>query len=340
MIKENCSLRNLHTFRLSAKTSYFSTFNSKEQLKNLLNNPPLHKDIPIRILGEGSNMVFVEDFNGWILKNNIKGIKITKENENHVYLTIGAGESWHDFVLYTLNNNWFGLENLALIPGTVGAAPIQNIGAYGKEVASFIESVNFMYYKDFKEVVIPHTKAAFEYRNSIFKNKLKDKGLITHVNFKLDKKPKINIEYKPLKEYFTGRNYENIHPKEVAEAVIQIRNSKLPNPSKIPNAGSFFKNPIISKDKYQALVLQDPNLPHYPHGNEVKVPAAYLIEQTGWKGKSWKSVGVHKKQALVLINLGEGKANDLKELIKSIQESVFNKYKIALEPEVQIISSP
>lgn len=339
MIKENYSLQNLHTFKLPAQAAYFSTFNSVEQLKLLLKNSPLNKNTPLRILGGGSNMVFVTDFPGWILQNKIKGITIIKETKNHVYLKVGAGELWHNFVLHCLNNNWFGLENLALIPGTVGAAPIQNIGAYGKEVASSIESVHFMYYKNLKETIIPHSQALFAYRDSIFKTELKNKGLITHVNFKLHKNPNINISYKPLKVYFSNRNYDDIHPKEVAAAVIEIRNSKLPDPSKIPNAGSFFKNPIISEEKYHDLRLQDPNLPFYPHGDEVKIPAAYLIEHTGWKGKSWKSVAVHKKQALVLINLGDGNAADLKELINLIQNSVLKKYGIELEPEVQIISS-
>lgn len=339
MIQKAHSLQQLHTFNLNAKTAYYGTFESTDALISLINNTIVPPHLPKMVLGGGSNVIFLEDYPGLILHNHIQGIKVMDTAADHVMVRVGSGEVWHNLVLHAIAQGWHGIENLALIPGSVGAAPVQNIGAYGVEVHSFIENIHFYNWEEKKTQIINHQEAAFGYRDSLFKNELKGKGVITHVDFKFALNPHFNLSYKPLKEYFSDYNPEDITAKEIANAVIQIRQSKLPDPKEIPNAGSFFKNPIIDSVHFESLLAIDSELPHYPSPQGMKIPAAYFIQQTGWKGKPWNTVGVHKNQSLVLINLGNGTAQDLKSLINAIQQDVYKKYNIHLEPEVQLIQN-
>lgn len=339
MIQTEYSLKQLHTFKLNSKAAYYGIFEHIDALISIINNPAIPTHLPKMVLGGGSNVIFLDDYPGLILHNQIRGIKILNTNSEYVTVRVGAGEIWHDLVLHATEQGWYGIENLALIPGSVGAAPVQNIGAYGVEVHTFIENVHFYNWEKNKFQIIDHDKANFGYRDSIFKHDLKGKGVITHVDFKFPLKPHYNLSYKPLKEYFLNHNAKDITAKAIAKVVIEIRQSKLPDPKEIPNAGSFFKNPIVSQSHFDKLFKTDPQLPSYPSAHGVKIPAAYLIQNTGWKGKSWNTVGVHKNQALVLINLKNGTAQDLKSLINAIQQDVSKKYDIHLEPEVQLIQN-
>lgn len=336
MILKNHNLQNLHTFQLQASTSYYSSFAHLDELKKTLANEAiLH--LPKLVLGGGSNLVFLENYHGLVLHNQIMGIEVLNEDLNTVKVRVGAGVQWHQLVLIALENKWHGIENLALIPGTVGAAPVQNIGAYGIEVAQTIDQVHFYHWEHQELISISQQEALFGYRDSLFKKDLKNKGIICYVDFIFQKKSNFNLTYAPLQEKFKGELPSSIQAQEVVQAVIDIRNSKLPNPTITPNAGSFFKNPVISKGHYDSLIEKHPKLPQYAHPEGVKIPAAYLIEQSGWKGRHLNTVGVHHLQALVLINLGNAKAEDLHILIQRIQKDIYQSFKILLEPEVQLI---
>lgn len=335
---KNHSLKSLHTFQLEAKAAYYTEFETLEQLKIILNEiKQINPDMNKIILGGGSNMIFMKDYDGAVLHNKIKGINILEKTDQTIKVEVGAGEIWHDFVMHAVENNWYGIENLALIPGTVGAAPIQNIGAYGVEAKECIHSIEYYNWEEDKIHIINNNEANFGYRDSVFKNALKGKGVILKVIFQFSLEKKYNLSYAPLAEYFKDKNLEDIQIEHVANAVIEIRQSKLPDPSVTPNAGSFFKNPIIEPAHYEELLLKYDRVPHYPNGDLVKVPAAFLIEQSGWKGKDFGGLTVHKRQALVLTNPRQGKASELKDLIQHIQKDVYNRSNILLEPEVQLI---
>lgn len=338
MLSTQQDLKNLHTFQLQAKAAFYSSFHSLEQLEALLQLKEA-TSLPKLVLGKGSNIVFLEDYNGLILHNKIKGVKVISETSEHTKVRVGAGEDWHELVLTALNEGWHGIENLALIPGTVGAAPVQNIGAYGVEVAQSIEAIHFYHWEKKQIQLITKQEAQFGYRDSIFKQELKNKGVICYVDFNFSNTPNFNLSYAPLQEKFKHQSLRKLDAQEVVQTVIDIRNSKLPDPYTIPNAGSFFKNPVISKGQYESLKEDYPKLPQYPHPSGIKVPAAYLIEQSGWKGRHLNTVGVHNQQALVLINIGSAKAEDLNILIQRIQKDVYQQFKILLEPEVQLIKN-
>ena len=292
--------------------------------------------MPILILGGGSNILFTQDFDGIVLLNSIKGISVVDENENEIILEVGAGENWHEFVLYCVKKNYGGLENLSLIPGNVGASPMQNIGAYGVEVKDSVNTVKFIDLKSGLSDELTTEHCEFAYRSSIFKTKFKNQKFITHVRFKLNKRPVFNTSYGAIEEELMKLNLipsvENI-----SSAVINIRRSKLPDPKLIGNAGSFFKNPVISFEKAEKLKTEFPEVPLYPSGDSgMKVAAGWLIEKAGWKGKRFNNFGVHAKQALVLVNYGGSKGSEINILADKIRESIREKFDVELEKEVNI----
>jgi len=336
IIEENKSLKNSNTFGLDVTARYFATINSIAELETLLRDARW-ESIPKLVLGGGSNILFTQDFNGLVLHNAILGIEKINENDAHVFLKIGAGENWHKIVLYCIENNYAGIENLSLIPGTIGAAPIQNIGAYGVELKDVLDSVEGIQIPPasptpfFKEA----DQCEFGYRDSIFKHALKNKIIITHVTLRLNKKPLFRTEYGAIRELVKNKP---LSIKAISDAVIKIRQEKLPDPKVIGNAGSFFKNPIISEEQFLLLQKKYPNMPHFTEENAcIKIPAGWLIEQCGLKGKRFGNVGVHEHQALVLVNYGNGTGDEIKKLSERVQATVFEKFGIKLMTEVNII---
>jgi len=295
---------------------------------------------PWLILGGGSNVLFTKDYNGTIIKLSIKGTQVLEKTAGQVFIRVYCGEIWDDFVDFCVNNNWGGLENLSLIPGNVGAGPIQNIGAYGKELKDHFYSLEAMEVKSGTIRQFNESDCAFDYRNSIFKTKLKDKYVICSVIFKLDMTNKIERSYKELDEYLTKNDLASPTIKDMRRAVIQIRKSKLPDPKHLGNAGSFFKNPVISIQSFGELKRKYPHLPAHKHKNGyMKIPAGWLIEQAGWKGYRKDDVGVYEKQALVIVNYGNAKGSNVVDMVNKITQSVYERFGIKLEPEVNIIES-
>ena len=319
------SLQPLHTFALSSQCQNFIEITDSAQLQTQSFNAPFC------LLGEGSNTIFLNDYAGTVIKMATQGINIT-ERENDFLVSAAAGENWHQLVTYLLEQSIAGFENLALIPGTVGAAPVQNIGAYGVEIAQFIEAVDYFDINSNWFKSLTNQQCYFAYRESVFKHALKNKAVITQVHFKL---PKI---WQPVLSYGPLQQLKNPTPQQVCEQVIQTRNSKLPDPYKLANAGSFFKNPIITNAALVPLLAQFPELPHYPHGvGHHKVAAGWLIEQAGLKGYKIAGIEVHQQQALVLVNHGHSTGDDLISMITHIQNTVFARYNINLEHEVRLI---
>lgn len=336
-IQQNISLKPYNTFGIEVFASFFSEVINEEELLYFLQDKKWQA-IPKLIIGGGSNLLFTKNFEGLVLKINLQGITISKENEDFVWLQIGAGENWHTIVLYTIANNWGGIENLALIYGTVGAAPMQNIGAYGVELKETFDSLQAIEIATGKKLNFDFANCKFGYRQSIFKQELKHKVIITNVTLRLTKHShKFNVSYGAISQ-FLDTNKQKPSLENIAAAVMQIRQSKLPNPAEIGNAGSFFKNPEISQTEFEAIKQKFPTIPSYVAENPdlVKIPAGWLIEQCGWKGKKLNQIGVHKDQALVLVNYGGGKGNEIWELALQIQDSVKQKFGIMLHNEVNI----
>ncbi|MGY0408950.1 MAG: UDP-N-acetylmuramate dehydrogenase, partial [Polaribacter sp.] len=287
----------------------------------------------------GSNMLLTKDIKKLVVHLNIKGISIDKQDDNFVYITANAGENWHEFVLWCISKNYGGIENLSLIPGNVGTCPIQNIGAYGVEVKDTITKVEAIEIETGKRIAFSTKDCRFDYRNSIFKNELKERVIITAVSFKLTKKNHpLNTSYGAIETALSSKNIEKPTLKDVSDAVISIRKSKLPDPKKIGNSGSFFKNPVISKSQFITLHKKNPTIPNYTISDtEIKIPAGWLVEQAGFKGKRFGDAGVHEKQALVLVNYGNASGKEIYILAQKIQQSVFKKFGISLEIEVNVI---
>ncbi|HTO15993.1 MAG TPA: UDP-N-acetylmuramate dehydrogenase [Edaphocola sp.] len=335
-IIEQQSLIKLNTFGLKAIAPYYSILKVEEDCRILKDSAP--NDFPILILGGGSNMLFINDLKYWVIKNEITGIELLKEDEENVWYKVGAGEVWHEFVLHTIDKGLSGLENLSLIPGSVGAAPIQNIGAYGVEAKNCLERVHFWDLEQNCFRILENKDCDFGYRDSIFKRDLKRKVIITFVEFKLSKAPQNNISYGNIKEELDKMGIEKPNAKSISDAVIAIRSSKLPDPKQIGNAGSFFKNPEIDNTIFNTIKKNYPNIPGYKiTENITKVPAAWLIEQCGWKGFREGDYGVHPKQALVLVNYGNAEGKEIFELAEKIIKSVKERFSIVLEKEVQMI---
>lgn len=337
IVKNNVQLKPYNTFGISATALFFAEVKTIEELKNLLQNADF-KNVKRLILGGGSNVLLTQDFDGIVVKMAIKGISLSKENATHVWLKAGAGVVWHELVMYAVENNYAGLENLSLIPGTVGAAPMQNIGAYGVEIKDVFEELEALEIATGKISVFTKEECNFGYRESVFKHEAKDKFVILNVTFKLNKEAVFHVEYGAIKETLAQMNVEALNIQAISQAVIHIRQSKLPNPAEIGNAGSFFKNPEIPKSQFEQIKIQYPTIPSYPiNETTVKVPAGWLIEQTGWKGKRFGEVGVHSKQALVLVNYGKGEGKQIKTLSEEIKVSVLEKFGIQLSTEVNFI---
>ena len=334
-IHENFSLLPFNTFRIDVKARYFSTFSNIDELSELIGQK---SRLTTLILGGGSNILFTKDYAGVVLKNEIKGIELQHEDADHVYVKVGAGENWHQFVLHCIHHNWAGVENLSLIPGNVGASPIQNIGAYGVELDDVFWSLEAFHLSERKIHTFTATDCEFGYRDSVFKNQFKNEFAILSVTFQLKKKPIYHISYGAITEELEKMGVKDLSIKAVSQAVINIRSSKLPDPQKIANAGSFFKNPEVPTEKYETFKLQFPNIVAYPlaKGN-VKLAAGWMIEQAGWKGYRKGDAGCHAKQALVLVNYGNATGKEIYDLSEEILQSVKNKFGVALEREVNII---
>ena len=336
-IEESKELRPYHTFHLDVKAKYFANVKTVDDLLLLLNSS-IYRNNPSLVLGGGSNLLFTGDLNGLVIKLSIKGISTLAEDEDEVDLKIGAGENWHELVTYCVDKGYGGIENLSLIPGTVGAAPMQNIGAYGVEIKEVFKELEAIEIATGKTKIFSNEACKFGYRDSIFKNKAKGRYVITSVTLKLSKKPVVNTSYGAIKETLALWGIEKPGIADVSKAVIHIRQSKLPDPNVIGNAGSFFKNPSIADADFERLKVNYPAATGYvQEDGTVKVPAAWLIEQAGWKGKTFGEIGVHKNQALVLVNYGEGKGRAIWELAQKIQASVQEKFGIALVPEVNVV---
>jgi UDP-N-acetylmuramate dehydrogenase len=337
MILKNISLQQYNTFGIEAKARLFATFSSSEELKKLLLSRE-YKDMLKLILGGGSNVLFTKDFDGLVLKNNIKGIEVDKEDDEFVWVKASAGESWHDLVLFAIDNGYGGIENLSYIPGSVGAAPMQNIGAYGVEMKDVFFELEAMHIETGNEVRFTKKRCLFGYRDSIFKNFYKDQYVITNVTIKLTKKPILNLSYGAIQTELHAMGIFRPTINDVSKAVIKIRQSKLPDPKEIGNSGSFFKNPVITKEKLEELISKFPKIVSYPvNKKHVKLAAGWLIDQAGWKGKTIENYGVHKDQALVLVNHGGAKGEDIYKLSEDILVDIKAKYGIELEREVNIL---
>jgi len=336
-ILQNISLKPYNTFGIDALAAHFIQANDIYALKTTLSDSNWH-NTPKLVLGEGSNILFTGHYEGLVIHNQIKGIEIIDEDKQHVFIKVGAGVNWHQFVIYCVENNYAGVENLSLIPGTVGAAPVQNIGAYGVELKDTLFCVDTISIDGKTKKILHNKDCEFGYRDSIFKNKLKDQCIITHVTFQLNKQSTFHITYGAIQETLNQIHVGDLTLKAISNAIISIRQSKLPNPKNIGNAGSFFKNPIIKTTTFHDLQKKHSNMPFYIISEEeVKVPAAWLIEQLGFKGKQFGNVGVYDKQPLVLVNHGNASGKEVYDLSEKIKASVLDKFNILLNTEVNII---
>jgi UDP-N-acetylmuramate dehydrogenase len=334
-IHEAFSLLPHNTFRIDVKARYFSTFSNTDELSELMTHD---SRLTTLVLGGGSNILFTKDYNGLILKNEIKGIEIQHEDAEHVYVKAGAGENWHQFVLHCIHHNWAGVENLSLIPGNIGASPIQNIGAYGVELENVFLSLEAYHLQEKKVHTFTAADCEFGYRDSVFKKRHKDQFAILSVTFRLRKSPIYHVSYGAITEELEKMGVKELSINAISQAVINIRSSKLPDPEKIANAGSFFKNPVVSAAKYEELKLKFPGIIAYPSVKGiVKLAAGWMIEQCGWKGYRKGDAGCHAKQALVLVNYGNATGKEINDLSEEILQSVIEKFGVILEREVNII---
>src|SRR5450432_786815 len=334
IIQKNISLRPYNSFHLDVKTETLVAVQNADDLQVLLRD---QNKKPALILGGGSNILFTKNIDGLVLKLEIKGIEEVKEDNAHVYVRTGAGENWHTFVEYTLAHNWGGLENLSLIPGSVGAAPIQNIGAYGVELKDVFYELEAYDRKEKKVYSFGVNDCRFDYRDSIFKSTEKNRYIILNVTFILNKNPVLNTNYGAIREELKKMGVRSPGIQDVSQAVINIRRSKLPDPAIIGNAGSFFKNPVIDQTLFLSLSDKYPEMPAYPHEDQsVKLAAGWLIEQCGWKGYRKGDAGVHTNQALVLVNYGKATGREIFELSEKISLSVHKKFGVQLEREVNV----
>lgn len=336
-ISENVLLRPYNTFGIAAQARYFASFSSADELQELLKSPP-QQGLSHMILGGGSNVLFTRDFDGIILKNEMKGISVVGEDDNYIYVKAGAGETWHNFVMDCIRNNCAGLENLSLIPGNVGASPMQNIGAYGVEIKDTFHELEAYHLHDHTVVKFNNADCQFGYRESVFKRQYKGQFAILSVTYRLSKHPKLNTSYGAIEEELKHMGVQDVNIQAISQAVINIRSSKLPDPAKIGNAGSFFKNPTVDADKHQTLKEAFPDIVAYPvDGGAFKLAAGWMIEQCGWKGFREGDAGVHARQALVLVNYGAATGNEIYHLSQRVLDSVQEKFGVELEREVNII---
>lgn len=335
-VHKNQSLLPYNTFGIDEETQYFTAFQNAEELRNILSDAT-YKDLPKLVLGGGSNILLTQSFEGIVLKNEVSGIEVMDEDEKYVLVKSGAGVVWHDLVMYCVDHGYAGIENLSLIPGSVGAAPMQNIGAYGVELKSVFHELEALEIATSNVRAFKNAECDFGYRESVFKKELKNQFIILSVTLKLHKKPAFNTSYGAISAKLEEMGIKELSIKAISDAVIAIRQSKLPDPKQIGNAGSFFKNPVVPEDHYLNIKEEYPNVVAYPLENgHYKLAAGWLIDRQGWKGKTIDQYGVHKNQALVLVNYGGAAGRDIFELSESIIYSVKKAYNITLQREVNI----
>ena len=329
----NTSLKKLHTFAVEAKCKRLVLCSSVDDAVEYSKN--IHDDGPFFILGGGSDVLFTKDFDGTIVLPLIMGKQVIQENGNRCLVKIGAGEIWDDFVLWCNGQGLWGVENLSGIPGHVGASPVQNVGAYGTEAGDCIKTVEAVRISDGTVTHFTRDDCRFSYRNSIFKNEFKNRYIITNVYFELQRQGTPRLDYKAIRETIAGKEPSLAN---IREAILSIRGEKLPDPARIPNGGSFFKNPVVNKEKAESVLAEYPDVPLYPlPGDLVKISAGWLIEKCGWKGRSYGNAGVFSRQALVLINPSGASGEEISNLAAAIQKDVMEKFSITLEPEVYIL---
>lgn len=332
-ILQHYPLRMLNTFGIDVTTERFVDIHSLPELEEALRLPGEKL-----FLGGGSNILFTANYSGTVIKISLRGITIEREDDNHVYIRAAAGEEWHSLVRYCVERNLGGVENLSLIPGTVGAAPIQNIGAYGTELKDVVVSVEGLYTDTGTPFILANAECTFGYRTSIFKQQLRHRVVLTSVLLRLDKQPHINLSYPALAQAVAHLPARSLTVREISDAVCRVRRSKLPDPADIGNAGSFFKNPEVPVEVFEQLKRDYPQLPSYPtQPGFVKLPAGWLIEQCGWKGKRTDNAGTYPLQALVLVNYGGASGSDILALARSIQRDVQERFGVTIEPEVNIL---
>ncbi len=334
-IEQNKSLKNYNTFGLDVNAAHFTSIHSIGELIAVLKDD-YFSDIQKMFLGGGSNVLLTKDFHGLIIHNNLKGIEVVERDSDFVFVKAASGEVWHDFVLYCIENGFGGVENMSLIPGSVGAGPMQNIGAYGVEMKDVFHELEALNLATLEIEKFSNADCKFGYRESVFKNEKKNQYFITTVNFRLSLHPTVNTTYGAIQQQLQTMNVEHPSIKNVSDAVIAIRSSKLPNPAVLGNSGSFFKNPEISVSEYERLKNEFPNVVAYPTNNGYKLAAGWLIEQCGWKGKVVGNCGSHKDQALVLVNYGNASGGEIYQLALAIQQSVLDKFMVEITPEVNI----
>jgi UDP-N-acetylmuramate dehydrogenase len=335
IIEQQVALKDRNTLALPATAAHFCTVRNVAEARQAISFANEH-GLPITVLGGGSNIVLVGDVAGLVMAIAIKGVELLATTADTVSLRVGAGESWSDFVEYSLSQSWFGLENLALIPGTVGAAPIQNVGAYGVEICQLLDSVEAINRHSGELKIFSNSQCQFGYRHSVFKAQERDQWIITHVTLTLSTTPDICLDYPDLQQALTGVTKPT--PAQVFEAVCQLRRHKLPDPDQIPNAGSFFKNPLLSENEAQVFLNTYPGCPSYRQADgRTKLAAAWLIDQAGWKGFRDGPVGVHERQALVIIHCGKGQGSDILNLAHRIADDVKARFGVDLELEPTVI---
>lgn len=334
-VRENYSLKNYNTFGIDVKCRYFVESATESDFLDFVSSYELRPEETM-VLGEGSNFLFTGDFDGTVFYPVIKGIEIVEENKEHVWVRAGAGEVWDDFVAWAVERGFGGVENLSLIPGHVGAAPVQNVGAYGMEAGDTIDRVEAIQIEKARKEVIPAAECRFAYRDSIFKREWKNRYIITYVVFRLTKTPEFRLNYGSIREELQKMGEVNL--KNIRRAIIQIRRAKLPDVKELPNAGSFFKNPVVSREQAEQLKNKYPEMPVYPVDDErVKLAAGWLIEQCGWKGKDLGKAGVYEKQALILVNRAGASGIEVAHLANEVKKSVFMTFGVWIEPEVYVI---
>ncbi len=332
-IEKNISLKPYNTFGIDVRAKAFTNFETTDELQEGLSVE--EKRI---ILGGGSNILFTKDFDGLVLKNELKGIEVVKETDEHVFVKAAAGENWHQFVMHCVENNYAGLENLSLIPGNCGASPMQNIGAYGVEIKDVFHELEALHINERSVQTFSASACEFGYRESVFKRKYKDQFVILNVTYRLNKIPVFNTSYGAIEQELQNMGVKELSIQAISQAVINIRSSKLPDPKQIGNAGSFFKNPTLPKAELERLQAIDASIPFYHVGDtHIKIPAGWLIENLGWKGVRKGDAGCHAKQALVLVNYGNASGKEIFDLSSEILASVKEKFDIDLEREVNII---
>lgn len=337
LIEQNYSIKKYNTFGLDVKTRWFMEYYNEEELQRILSDEYFHELQSIHI-GEGSNLLFMSDYSGAVVHSGIKGIEVSNETDESVYLRIGAGERWDDVVLFSVERGWGGIENLSLIPGEAGAAAVQNIGAYGVEMEDVIENVEAYNQLSGQRKVFTLDECQYGYRTSFFKNPNNDPHIITYITIRLSKQPVINLNYKELQTAFAGRT--NLTPADIRKEVIAVRENKLPDLTKLGNAGSFFTNPVITQEEYEKLSQTFPEMPvHTTPDGGVKLSAGWLIDQCGFKGKTFGKVGIYEKQALIIVNLGGATGNDIADVAETIHEEVKKRFQVSLVPEVKYVYS-